>query len=71
MRADSDELYAWVRPPNPATSNPQLPTLTFYTTGAATTPQLPFWAGALNNMDFFLSRHMPPERRRKAATYWL
>jgi NitT/TauT family transport system substrate-binding protein len=29
-------------------NNPQLPTLTFYTTGAATTPQLPFWAAVQN-----------------------
>ncbi|TYT75554.1 ABC transporter substrate-binding protein [Desulfobotulus mexicanus] len=26
-------------------NNPDLPTLTFYTSGMATTPQLPFWAG--------------------------
>ncbi len=25
-------------------NNPELPTLTFYTTGSATTPQMPFWA---------------------------
>lgn len=28
--------------------NPDLPTLTFYTTGSATTPQLPFWAAVQN-----------------------
>jgi ABC-type nitrate/sulfonate/bicarbonate transport system ATPase subunit len=34
------------------------------------TPLLP-WTGAMDNMDFFLSRHMPLDKRRKAAKYWL